>query len=133
MKYILLHSDSSLLEALFTVCLLGWSYILLIDVPRLFLTSPAYAPMAQIMPQIYWGAAWLVVGMATLVGMVFDARRVRIFASLGGTFLWSTIAATFFLTVSVPTGALVYGTFGLASALVFRRNIVRRPHEVRHE
>lgn len=90
-------------------------------------TAPAFDVLVAIAPLDLWAAAFAVVGVAALGGVVFPDRARFLTFLVASITLTSTWAAGFFLSLTWTTATTSYLTFALTDVLALRLPALPRP------
>jgi hypothetical protein len=110
--------DTRPIELLYCFLTLGWGSSLCLPGDA-FSSAPAFAPMASIGPDWFWGAIAMVIGVTRAFGLFRSSVPARLLAAMGGGVIWTFTWLTMLLSGSGTTGVAVYGVLSTANLLIF--------------
>lgn len=77
--------------------------------------------LAKVLPLDIWGIIFLIHGATLMISSAFNIRKLRLFATLFGTFVWTGLLAVYYRQYGFEplTVYIVYGSFSLFSVWSF--------------
>ena len=123
-KHFFVSYDIEYIEMMSGMLALFWGIILLLPFDT-FSSTPSYFAMQTIAPEIAWGLAVAIGGMAQMISVLFLSNYARKLTAGISIFIWWFVAGMFIVSNSISTAVPVYSIIALSSSWSFIRLLQR--------